>query len=730
MYSESRVTRSKARTQGLSQFEQLPLTCAKGRTTTRKHRDRPAFFDVTNAEQSIPRKESSSPVKNLTADFQPSDVETDSAGALSETSLLSQQPSEPVQSQDAFGLDTVLKEAGEQSASPLHKATSAEADTIPALQASDPGSAVQDAVKLVADIDEDTFAGDQGTTVIIAKVAIHKSALYVYMRPKLGESGVCARRQFLKLAVVLQEADIAVSTVDDGDDLGSIAAAPTQAQQSPLYNSITEAPLSPQDRKDEGFSFNTPDVNQASTPGRDTTQCASAGTPKACDSSPPVSETLSSTPATIRQPILPEQSATPDVPDTVVASQMDSGYLLADSSSPKAVQSSPLGAASATNASPCQTSPNSAVPASGGTGAAGLLDVVYFSAESDPEMTDTVDNPEHPLVASMTSPDKPAAPTVEVQGVDIIDAVYLSEADTDSAEDIGELNPFELIGESPQSPRSSASSGKDADDTTGSPDLMQSPLTPAQPSSPAAGAAYMPALESTMPSGAFGSPMQQAPASVARTAVSPAPAYRKSPATHDDYPTTGSAAGDDRSPLTAGKSSLVPDYTEGLDDRWQMEEETAPVFSNIHVADVPATRVSSQVHASPSYDPRSLRQLKKEVADKLAKKAAAAKAKAEMAVPPPTPAGLYESESDVEMSPSPVSTKHIKGVDDDELCDALGSLEIQSAGKSKEPLRGLPVPQGMHIRFDNDGHAMVSPSSTQTRLRGVPAPRNSHIRFD
>ena len=30
---------------------------------------------------------------------------------------------------------------------------------------------------------------------------------------------------------------------------------------------------------------------------------------------------------------------------------------------------------------------------------------------------------------------------------------------------------------------------------------------------------------------------------------------------------------------------------------------------------------------------------------------------------------------------------------DDELCNALGSLEIQSAGKSKEPLRGLPVPQ-------------------------------------
>ena len=34
-----------------------------------------------------------------------------------------------------------------------------------------------------------------------------------------------------------------------------------------------------------------------------------------------------------------------------------------------------------------------------------------------------------------------------------------------------------------------------------------------------------------------------------------------------------------------------------------------------------------------------------------------------------------------------------QGVDDDELCDALESLEIQSVGKSKEPLRGLPVPQ-------------------------------------
>ena len=58
---------------------------------------------------------------------------------------------------------------------------------------------------------------------------------------------------------------------------------------------------------------------------------------------------------------------------------------------------------------------------------------------------------------------------------------------------------------------------------------------------------------------------------------------------------------------------------------------------------------------------RSLKQLKKEVADKLAKKAAA-KAQGAMAAPPPTPAGLYENESDVDMSPGLVSTKQAQVV--------------------------------------------------------------------
>lgn len=61
---------------GVSQFEELPLTSAKGRTTIKKPHERPAFCDVTNAERSVSAegKKPSSPIKNLTADFEPAEV--------------------------------------------------------------------------------------------------------------------------------------------------------------------------------------------------------------------------------------------------------------------------------------------------------------------------------------------------------------------------------------------------------------------------------------------------------------------------------------------------------------------------------------------------------------------------------------------------------------------------------------------------------------------------------
>lgn len=60
---------------GVNQFEELPLTSAKGRTTTKKPRERPAFFDVTN-ERSVSGEgqKPSSPIQNLTKDFETSHV--------------------------------------------------------------------------------------------------------------------------------------------------------------------------------------------------------------------------------------------------------------------------------------------------------------------------------------------------------------------------------------------------------------------------------------------------------------------------------------------------------------------------------------------------------------------------------------------------------------------------------------------------------------------------------
>jgi len=59
---------------------------------------------------------------------------------------------------------------------------------------------------------------------------------------------------------------------------------------------------------------------------------------------------------------------------------------------------------------------------------------------------------------------------------------------------------------------------------------------------------------------------------------------------------------------------------------------------------------------------RSLRQLRKEVATKLAQ-TAAAKAESAPVGPPPVPAGLYESQSDTDMSPGPYKGSYTEFVE-------------------------------------------------------------------
>lgn len=311
---------------------------------------------------------------------------------------------------------------------------------------------------------------------------------------------------------------------------------------------------------------------------------------------------------------------TPDVPDTVVSQQIDAGHLLAESLTPKAAQPTPAGVASATAASRCHTSPSATMPFSPIPGAVGLLSAAsqYFPSETSPDKTAVSEFAEDPLVPSTASPHALDAPTEEkehLQNTDILDAVYLSESDAESAEDMGELAPFQQISEVPSTPQSSVVSAGAADDITEPSDIQQSPLTPRRLSSPAAGTADMPALDSAMASEAFGSPMQQIPGSAARSAGFSEMVYSASPADHDHGSIASSASEEAAEAWAGAKNHMPSDDTEGLHDRWQMDEDTAPMVSNTHFANVPTkvspqdsasqlAQVSSQVHASPSYDPR------------------------------------------------------------------------------------------------------------------------------
>lgn len=305
---------------------------------------------------------------------------------------------------------------------------------------------------------------------------------------------------------------------------------------------------------------------------------------------------------------------TPDVPDTVVSQQIDAGHLLADSLTPKAAQVTPAGVASATAASRYQTSSVAAMPFSPTPGAVGLLSAAYFSTEAGPDETAVSEFAEDPLVPSTASPHKLAVPTEE-QATDILDAVYLSESDAESAEDMGELAPFQHISEVLPSPQSSVVSGTAADNIPEPFDIKQSPMTPRRLSSPAAGVADLPALDSAKASEAFGSPMQHIPGSAARSAGFSGRVYSASPADDDHGSVSGSASDESAAAWAGGEDHMLSDDTGGFDDRWQMDEDTAPVVSNTLISNVrakvspqdsasQAAQVSSQVHASPSYDPR------------------------------------------------------------------------------------------------------------------------------
>lgn len=58
----------------------------------------------------------------------------------------------------------------------------------------------------------------------------------------------------------------------------------------------------------------------------------------------------------------------------------------------------------------------------------------------------------------------------------------------------------------------------------------------------------------------------------------------------------------------------------------------------------------------------------------------------------------------------------------------LAGMDIADNNASPEPLKGLPVRQSKHIRFNDDDEAVTVEHKEQ--LRGVPLAKGQHIRFD
>eukprot|EP00798_Chlamydomonas_sp_ICE-L_P028198 gene28198-31294_t len=125
-------------------------------------------------------------------------------------------------------------------------------------------------------------------------------------------------------------------------------------------------------------------------------------------------------------------------------------------------------------------------------------------------------------------------------------------------------------------------------------------------------------------------------------------------------------------------SELVSDLMEP-----EVSEQEAAIIDQV----ASKSMMKSTVAVASPYDPRSIRQLKKEI------KAAYAKQEVK---------GLLEDDGETEAEFSENTG--------DLLASAMGDMSI---GAPQGPLRGLPLPQGTHVRFDDEG--MMT---------------GSHVRFD
>ncbi|KAL6768560.1 hypothetical protein ACKKBF_B11215 [Auxenochlorella protothecoides x Auxenochlorella symbiontica] len=205
----------------------------------------------------------------------------------------------------------------------------------------------------------------------------------------------------------------------------------------------------------------------------------------------------------------------------------------------------------------------------------------------------------------------------------------------------------------------------------------------------------------------------------------------------------GAAAGAaEREPPTAASpeaatavNSALAREVEELGDQ-TIEEEGAEDTPPLLAATVAGTdavlpqgrpRVASKVSVpSSGFDSRSLRQLKKEVAARMAASASQAKEDAPKDCEDEIEKEEEEEEEEYDAYGEEEAWEEEQAGAED-LTSALAGLELGPEAK----LRGVPTPVGTHIRFDEDDEVEpVAGPEPAPKLKGVATPQGRHIRFD
>lgn len=197
--------------------------------------------------------------------------------------------------------------------------------------------------------------------------------------------------------------------------------------------------------------------------------------------------------------------------------------------------------------------------------------------------------------------------------------------------------------------------------------------------------------------------------------------------------------------LASAKRSKAADRLKAIHDAEASQDLAAvPSYMQPTAASVvrKGRKLASKVEAS-GYDPRSMGELKREIAVVMAKKKTI-RAKAEQQVVgvndvrvnkltprskgPIKEAGSDDDDNDVvHQSDDDQEEAEYDEAHESRLVAAMGTLEIAKPKAPVVALRGVAAPRGVHRRFDDEGAAKDSPQ--RVVLRGMPVATGSYKRW-